>query len=229
MGSDRRPPLRPSHRDRCLVRHRDSGIPLHPPVVSASSTSYYWTQPFFYLVCVPAGEPGSLLGLPDLAHELGHLLYPTEFRDCASEVALEVAQWFDNAARLAVLNETGQAAGLRNAKHQWTESWLEEFFCDAFAAHLFGRAYGFQHVRLCVLRGSDPWTPGLGERNTHPADEARLRVIVAILLEETGRQGPRRVEALWYEFAAAHRGRKSPGYELCYPAELIELVAKETG
>lgn len=48
--------------------------PLPVPVVSALSKDYYWSQPLFNLIGVPALEEHSLLGLPDMFHELGHIL-----------------------------------------------------------------------------------------------------------------------------------------------------------
>src|SRR6266516_4275836 len=48
--------------------------PPDPPLVLTFSSQYYWTLAPFNLVCAPATEGTSLLRLPDLCHELGHIL-----------------------------------------------------------------------------------------------------------------------------------------------------------
>jgi len=53
------------------------GYPLPPPIVTAFSSEYYQSYPAFNLVEVPTGEDAFLLGLADLGHELGHILYRT--------------------------------------------------------------------------------------------------------------------------------------------------------
>lgn len=49
------------------------GWPLARPYVGAFSSDYYWAFPLRDIIAVPANEHERLLGIGDLAHELGHL------------------------------------------------------------------------------------------------------------------------------------------------------------
>ena len=53
---------------------REIGFPLLPPVATLLSQGYFHIYPWFNLLCLPLVEPAFLLHLPDLYHELGHLL-----------------------------------------------------------------------------------------------------------------------------------------------------------
>ena len=49
-------------------------FPLLPPVATLLSQGYFHIYPRLNLLCLPLVEPAFLLHLPDLYHELGHLL-----------------------------------------------------------------------------------------------------------------------------------------------------------
>jgi hypothetical protein len=48
-----------------------------PPIITTISNSddYYWALPSYDIIAVPTGEEKNLLNLPDLFHEMGHLIY----------------------------------------------------------------------------------------------------------------------------------------------------------
>lgn len=204
----------------------EANIPMLPPVVTASSSAYYWTMPFFYLISVPAGEPGSLLGLSDLGHEFGHILIATT-SVLPDRVGVAVNDWFQDARHQAALVGAPHANQLRVTGSQWTDNWLDEFACDVVATYLFGSSFGFQHVRLCALLGTDPFEPGLGQQATHPADEARLRLIVSTLTAYGATEDAAAVRDLWDRFIAHQLGTMPPQYGVCYPDALLDLVARE--
>jgi len=96
----------------------EATIPIVPPVVIASSSVYYWALPFFYLISVPAGEPGSLLGLSDLGHEFGHILIATPDKSILPDhVRVAVNDWFQDARREATL---------ARAHRMLTNFWLQD-------------------------------------------------------------------------------------------------------
>jgi len=206
----------------------EANIPIVPPVVTASSSVYYWTMPFFYLISVPAGEPGSLLGLSDLGHEFGHILIATPEKSILPEqVRVAVNDWFQDARHEATLAGAPHARQLRVTGRQWMDNWLEEFACDVVGTYVFGRSFGLQHVRLCALLGGDPFEPGLGHEATHPADEARLRIIVSTLTSYGAAEDATAVSDLWDRFIAHQLGARPPQYGFCYPEALLDLVARE--
>ncbi len=74
---------------------------------------------------------------------------------------------------------------------------------DVVATYLVGPAFGWQHVRLCADRSRDAYRPTLGdERSTHPADEARLRGVVAVLERMGASETARQVMDIWGRYLA---------------------------
>jgi hypothetical protein len=69
--------------------------------------------------------------------------------------------------------------------------------------------------------------PALGELAEHPADEARLRGIVAALHELGLEEEAQNVEALW-EVHATIRGtvQRPADYDVCYPRSLLDSLAR---
>ena len=203
---------------------QESSIPLVPPVVTCSSSTYYWTFPTFYLIGVPAGEPGSLLGISDLAHEFGHLLLETN-ETLLDDLRVIVNEKMQELRAEAVLAGAPHAADMMVTIQLWNESWLDEFACDVIASYLLGRAFGFQHIRLCAQRGRWPYTPTLGEPATHPADAARMQMILAALTAYGAVDDALAVGSVWDRFIAHQPNRSGTAYDLCYPQELFELIA----
>src|ERR1039457_3205504 len=52
----------------------EAEFPILTPIVGTFSAAGYWTSPELHTLCVPAGEHSQLLALPDLVHELAHIL-----------------------------------------------------------------------------------------------------------------------------------------------------------
>lgn len=205
----------------------EAAIPLPDPVVVATSTQYYWTLPYFTLISVPAGEAASLLGLPDLAHELGHLLVVLHRDTLLAAAEQVVAAHFATAIQTARTQAAPHAADLVSAALQWADEWLTELACDAVGTYIFGSPFALQHVRLCALFGNPLWSPTLGENAVHPADETRLRVAVAVLRAMNDESGARSAEEAWAALAAASSEPKPAGYDICYPAAVVDAVAGE--
>jgi hypothetical protein len=203
--------------------------PTPLPLIAAFSNQYYWTMPDLNLICAPATEGMTLLGLPDLCHELGHILlhYEATFtgdfvRDLAAYIAHEQR-------RVAAQQRPPEYQRLYNLLFaQWHDAWLREFVADMVATYLMGAAFGWQHVRLCAGRSQGAYHPALGEAAEHPADEARLRGILAVL-ELMGAQEVRDgIDGLWHDYLAVSGETKPTDYEVCYPQRLIESLARHT-
>jgi hypothetical protein len=94
------------------------------------------------------------------------------------------------------------------------------------ATYLVGPAYGWQHVRLCASTSSAAYHPTLGERADHPADEARLRDMVAVLTHMGATETGARITSLWNSYLDASRKSRPQDYEVCYPQTLLESLAK---
>jgi hypothetical protein len=116
---------------------REIRYPLLPPVVTALSQQYFGTYYHLNLICVPLTEGRFLLHLPDLYHELAHLLIAA--RD---DPAVEPFQRSLDDAVDAVLGDIAEELikqdrrrgpeqltfFLRCWEHAWVKFWAVEFF-----------------------------------------------------------------------------------------------------
>jgi hypothetical protein len=204
------------------------GWPLPPPLVAAFSNQYYWTMTEFNIICVPAAEGTSLLGLPDLCHELGHILHLARWEALVGNFLRELASYiFQEQRRVATEQRPTEYRSLYTVLFaQWEGSWLLEFVADMVATYLVGPAFGWQHVRLCASTSSAAYHPTLGERADHPADEARLRGMVAVLTHMGATDAGARITSLWNSYLDASREGRPQDYEVCYPQVLLESLAK---
>jgi len=204
------------------------GWPLHPPLIAAFSNQYYWTMAEFNIICVPAAEGTTLLGLPDLCHELGHILHLAREEDLVGNFLKELASYIQQEQRRVVREQrpTEYRFLYTILFAQWEGSWLLEFVADMVATYLVGPAFGWQHVRLCASASSAAYHPTLGEQAEHPADEARLRGMVAVLTQMGAADAGARITSLWNSYLDASRETCPQDYEVCYPQTLLDSLAK---
>lgn len=200
--------------------------PLPPPLVVAFSSQYYWTVAQFNLVCAPALEGVTLLRLPDLCHELGHILLEHRWAELVGSFVQELADYIEEERQRT---DRGQrppeyAKLYDHLFAQWRDAWLLEFTADMVATYLVGPAFGWQHVRLCAGEGQAVYHPALGETSTHPADEARLQGVLVVLSKMGSTEGPQ-VKALWDSYTTVSREDRPADYEVCYPQSLLESLA----
>jgi hypothetical protein len=203
--------------------------PTPLPLIAAFSNQYYWTVPDLNLICAPATEGMTLLGLPDLCHELGHILLHHEARftgDFIRELAAYIAH---EQRRVAAQQRPPEYQRLYDLLFaQWHDAWLQEFVADMVATYLVGAAFGWQHVRLCAGRSQDAYHPALGEASEHPADEARLRGVLAVLERLGAQEVGNEIDGLWHDYLAVSGETKPADYEVCYPQGLIDSLARHT-
>ena len=67
--------------------------PLPPPLVTAFSSQYYWVPSAADFIAAPATETMSLVGLPDMCHELGHLLWRHRHADLVGEFVNDILKY----------------------------------------------------------------------------------------------------------------------------------------
>jgi hypothetical protein len=203
--------------------------PLPPPLVSALSTQYYWTYAPYNVVGVPAAESRTLLGLPDLCHELAHHLHLRFEKELQGDFADEVVVYFDGEKRRVALLQRPASieADLERLMARWLDSWMAEFVSDIVATYLVGPAYCGQHIRLSAGReSSGVFYPSLGEDAQHPAEDARFRVM-ATTIELLGDQDEAAaLRALWQKYKAVGGEAPPADYEASYPGPLLDLLAR---
>jgi hypothetical protein len=117
------------------------------------------------------------------------------------------------------------------AQIMWGEkregTWRIELAADMIATYLIGPAYGWQHIRLAVNHGTDPYYPSPDAIQDHPADQARLDGILAMLKLLGLKREANEIEAHWSQLLDLDLYKQPPlGYELYYPASLIQKLAE---
>ncbi|SRR6266498_146531 len=208
-----------------------AAIPVDKPLVVTFSNDYYWTQADYNLIFAPTLEAHSLLGLPDLYHEIAHLIiarYSTEFIDpFLSELRSYIAQ---EKRRILLGQRPKDPADYDLLLFQWEDRWVIEFVADMIATYLVGEAYGWQHLRLCSRMSEALFVPSFGEFASHPADDARIKGIVTLLKGLSSHAMAQSVADRWRDYITnAGEAPVSPGdYSLCYPDHLISFLEANT-
>jgi hypothetical protein len=204
--------------------------PLPVPVVSALSKDYYWSQPLFNLIGVPALEEHSLLGLPDMFHELGHILIRKQRDELLGRFREELRAHF--AAEKQRVRDSQKPPEyeviIERVQEQWVDAWMAEFASDMIATYLVGPAYGWANLRLCSSSLSDDvFRPGPDDiAATHPSDDARLRGIVKMLDLLGLGADVRQIERRWDDYATLTGHNAPQDYALCYPPVLLERLTQ---
>lgn len=208
------------------AEHRINAL---PPIVSTISNHdyYYWAVPYFEIIALPSGEEHSLLNLPDMYHEIGHLLH-SMFAGKSCELSATVIDKHFAREIVRVIDE-GTAAhfqkSLEVAKYLWEASWLEEFTCDLVGTYMTGGAYAWTNLKL--LSTGHGSTKIFEYSHSHPADEARMRIII-LMLEKLGLADDKdKVEAAWKVFLKDTEVFKPNDYSLLYPLKLLQQIVDE--
>ena len=215
---------------------REITYPSTVPVVATLSQRYYCIYPDLNLLLVPLGERSFLLHLPDLYHELGHPLLEDEndpvvapFRDACERIAGAAEARFRT---LAVREARGHgprplAARLENVAASWLLFWPKEFFCDLFAAAVLGPAYDWAHLHLFAKRGSEPFfIPSTGY-TSHPADAARMDMIIRMLRRQGYLTKSDAIRTAWNMLLATLGHHPSPDHRICHPDDLLDSCVDE--
>lgn len=218
------------YNDRDLFFYRFSKLfceqiqyPYQPPLLSAHSNEYFSSVPPTNLISVPLAEDTHLLALPDFVHELGHLIYHHIWKKLLAQFMPSLQKYINDQK----LSNASQAAKAYEDKLQLLEqSWLQryaiEFFCDVFASYVVGGAYGWSHLRLVLATQTDLYHPSFGDTATHPADEARMRIIL-LTLEHMGYEGAAvALRGRWHALTSILVAKPDGEYHFCYPDALLE-------
>ncbi len=217
-----------------LARHLadEAGFTIHRPILGTFSSAGYWTNPSLSTICLPSGDHAQVLALPDLVHELAHLLLHETEAGLRQRLLSDSIGPYANG--LGPVDGDAEFASRLYYKY-W--DWATELIADATAAFVCGPSYGWQHIRLCAQSSGEAgqaWLPAAppgpaqsAERFTHPADSARMSVI-ATVLSETGQQaGADRLQDEWAALTA-HAGAAPATYTVSYPASVLHDVATMT-
>lgn len=214
---------------------REISFPLISPTISHMSQDYFHVYTDFCLLCVPLMESRFLLHLPDIYHELGHLLhhgqnnnlpalevYHTAYKKSLFEMVNHFQKEMVAADRVRMTD--GHLYQLQLWRTSWTEYWMQEFFCDLFGVLVAGPAFAWSHYHLCVKRESDPFETPLLFVTTHPADDARMRAALLMLTVTGFDTEAKQIENAWHDYTSVMRYELAPEYNQCYPDTLLSEI-----
>ena len=213
----------------CALLVSQVRYPLKVPLVSGFSNNYYGVSPSYHLISIPAAEQFFLLGLPDLCHELGHILFFHDsdaflgnfFADLSSHIQHEKQRRITEGAppHYQILYD--------RLESEWKDRWTTEFACDMIASFMAGPAFGCSHLRICCGLDPNVFRPSFGESSTHPSGEARIRAILAMLKKIGLDDDCNVIQGQWLRYLSTTGAKKPMEYDHCYPDALIDSLARE--
>ena len=214
--------------------HKEINLPLEHPSIACFSTQYYYTTPLVDVIFVPLSESAFLLHLPDIYHEIGHYVSKnkTELKlqmigDKYAEVYDMVTEYFVETI-LKKHRERGPEATMlkiQNFCTNWQKNWIEEFFCDLFAIFLVGPAYAWSHIHLVTKNHPEIYGISSFNEQEHPADEARMSVMLIALRSSGFEEESVEIEEEWNRIRL-YWGEPSVDFNYAYPCELLEQIIK---
>lgn len=216
---------------------REIAYPVLPPVASSLSKEYFVVYPDLGLLCVPLVEIYFLLHLPDLYHEMAHLLLTEEndpqvkpFLDALRNATDAILSHFGD----SLLKERRRNGSellrfyMENWLYSWKKYWSIEFFCDLFAVYTVGPAFAWAHLHLVAKRGGSIYQVPRGKGTTHPADGARMQMLLYGLRLIDFCCESEEIEARWNELVNISGERPDADYYQCYPENLLRIVAERS-
>jgi len=203
---------------------REFGFPHIPPLCTAMSTQYYCTITGMDLLLLPHSEPDHLLGLPDIYHELGHIIL---FRDptLLTHLRNRSQTHFQNELLRAQREgwPANSTAALEVYRNRWLGEWTIEFGCDLIATFVCGPAFGWANTRLCARLSPDFYEIMM----SHPADAARTSA-VRLMLQHLGfSSDAHQVDLQWEELQRTAMQQEPQEFHLAFPASLLQDLVQE--
>lgn len=215
-----------------FLMHREIGLEFPCPAVSCTSNEHYFTYMQMNTIFVPLSETGFLLHMPDFYHELGHHLY-----DHAMAASLPPIMAGINRATRAI-DDYYRGLEITKRRHttpppvrtdiewmmlKWKGEWLEEAFCDLFALFAAGPAYAWANLHLVSKSSPEIYRLDMPGNQTHPSDDARMRMLDAGLVMLGNARDAARIRELWDAMPPVYSA-PTPAYEYAFPAHILNEI-----
>lgn len=198
------------------------------PIVTTISNSenYYWALPSYDIIAVPTGEERNLLNLPDLYHEMGHLIYNQYEPYLKGSIEADINQYYEDEIQRVDAEDRDPKLKpfFREKKSGWINGWIMEFTCDFIATYLVGPAYAWTNLKLTTLSSGKDRI--YADTPSHPSDEARMRGIFFILKLMGHTAELTQIEKSWKEFLTASNNPVPANYKYIFHQSIIEQLAK---
>ena len=214
--------------------HQEIDFPLTSPSVCCISTNYYFTVPFANIIFVPLLESEYLLHLSDLYHEIGHLVVlerkksPTlsSIKNSFDQAFTKITEYYVDLINEKIREGSPEEIPrtIRYLHERW-KSWMVEFFCDLFAAYTLGPAYAWSHLHLSAKISDDIYQLSIILEQSHPADEARMRMLLHGLRNTRFEKESDVITSEWKKLEGFWSDPPLE-YQYAYPDELLKELAE---
>jgi len=108
----------------------------------------------------------------------------------------------------------------------WVKYWMVEFFCDLFAVYTLGPAFVWAHLHLTAKRGEDVFAVPVISLSSHPADDARMQVMLRALSASGFSAEALTIDGRWLNLLTQAGAKPEPEYHRCYPDDLLIRIAE---
>ncbi|PUZ30551.1 hypothetical protein GA0116948_101602 [Chitinophaga costaii] len=197
------------------------------PIVTTISNSenYYWALPSYDIIAVPTGEEKNLLNLPDLFHEMGHLVYNQYEIYLKGNFEQSLNRFYESESQRVFYEQRSTSLiNFYREKHAWwLSSWIMEFTCDLIATYLVGPAFAWTNLKLTTLSSGKNLV--FQESASHPSDEARMRAIFYMLTKMGHTKEVKEIKENWDKFVKTTNNNVPSHYNYIFPQPLIEELA----
>lgn len=198
-----------------------------PPIITTISNSenYYWAHPVFEIIALPFGEENNLLNLPDLYHEIGHLIYAQYPNIVNSKFQPKLNEYFTSEIERSYDEKTHDhyVPFFNSKKKRWEEYWVEEFTCDMIATYLCGPAFAWSNMKMSALSNGN--NAIYADSPSHPSDESRMRAVFFMLVKTGFTQECEEIRNSWNLFLKHTNNPKHPDYKYIFPDHLLKSLA----
>lgn len=198
------------------------------PIITTISNSddYYWALPNYDIIAVPSGEERSLLNLPDLFHEMGHLIFKQYDRFLKGEIEQDISNFYDKEYQRIIYEQRSVALidFYQSKRSSWVTSWIMEFVCDLIATYLVGPSFAWTNLKITAL--SSGKSKIFMETKSHPSDESRMRAIMHMLEIMGHKHELSQINESWNKFLSATSNPVPQNYKYTFPDEILQALAR---
>lgn len=201
-------------------------FPYLSPVISTSGRIHFACFPKWNLIFAPPNTGFLLTSIPDLFHELGHMIWNYNKRELESTLLMNINNHISSQLREAEMRHRAEAIGsdLRNLKPLWRD-WIKELFSDIFSVYVTGPAYANSHLRYCIENIAEHFRPGkLGDSFEHPSDAIRLDVITKVLAYLGLDSDAKQISIRWSNYVENLNIHPPTENDILYPPEIIREI-----
>jgi hypothetical protein len=206
---------------------------IDTPLISAASTNYYEVfadkNPISSSFFVPVIDDLFLLNLPDLFHEIGHLIFLKNEKELSTEFIEKFDDYLSNERRrIKVQTRPFDPIFYDNLEELWKDSWSKEHVANMIATYCLGSSFGWQCLRICANTGEDVYFPAkiISQPDDHPSFESQMQGIVEILKMMRMTTEAIELNEKWNQYKTICHFDKPTEHDHCYPDYLMKSLAE---